>query len=368
MVKLGIAGIGAIAENYIALIADGRVEGVELTALCSRNGEHARQTASKYHLPVAVFTDYSAFLESGVADAVLIATPHGQHPSMTRQALERGLHVLVEKPVGIFADEVEGILAVLNQHRELVCGVQYNRRAARAFRYVRELVHGGRIGELVRATWVITNLYRPAAYYEKGSWRGTWQGEGGGILMTQASHQLDLMQWICGVPSTVWARCSTVGREIQVENEAELLFTYTNGARGHFIASAHECPGTNLLEICGTRGKVSVLDDSEVRVFCLEEDEREFARTCTNPFEKVPGMAWKRVFHDSDNGVQQAATIRNFARAVAGQESVWCSLEEGIHSLRIIHGAYLSAWKRSEVPLPVDEGEFRGWMEGLGTR
>ena len=159
--------------------------------------------------------------------------------------------MLVEKPVGIFADEVAEILPVLAERPELVCGVMYNRRAAQAYRHVKNLVQSGELGELVRCSWIITDLYRTEAYYTSGAWRGTWQGEGGGLLMTQASHQLDLMQWICGMPVSVLARCSTIGRPIQVENEAELFLTYLNGAHGHFIASAHECPGTNLLEICG---------------------------------------------------------------------------------------------------------------------
>ena len=127
--------------------------------------------------------------------------------------------------------------------------------------------------------------------------------------MTQASHQLDLMQWICGMPVSVLARCSTIGRPIQVENEAELFLTYLNGAHGHFIASAHECPGTNLLEICGTRGRISVRDDSEVEIIRLEEDERTFARSCPSPFEQVSGTVERLTFDDRNNKAQQAATI-----------------------------------------------------------
>lgn len=165
---------------------------------------------------------------------------------MTRQALEAGLHVLVEKPVGIFADEVAEILPVLAERPELVCGVMYNRRAAQAYRHIKNLVQSGELGELVRCSWIITNLYRTEAYYTSGAWRGTWQGEGGGLLMTQASHQLDLMQWICGMPVSVLARCSTIGRPIQVENEAELFLTYLNGAMGILLLQ----PMSALAPIC----------------------------------------------------------------------------------------------------------------------
>lgn len=359
MLRLGLAGIGTIANDYMGLIAGGRVADVALTALCSRNEANMRAAMERHGVQAAAYTDYGSMLSSGQVDGVLICTPHGQHPAMARQALEAGVHVLVEKPVGIFADEAADILPLLARRPELVCGVMYNRRATQAFRHVHDLAHSGELGELVRCSWIVTDLYRTQAYYTSGVWRGTWQGEGGGLLMTQASHQLDLLQWICGMPTEVLARCSTVGRPIQVENEAELFLTFPNGAHGHFIASAHECPGTNLLEVCGTRGRVSVRDDSLVEVIRLEEDERTFAKTCPSPFEKVPGMVQRLTFDDRDNKVQQAATIQNFARAVQGVEPIQCGLEEGLGSLQIIHGAYLSHWMGRTVALPGDEGEFR---------
>lgn len=362
MVRLGIAGIGTIAKDYIGLIAGGQVGGVKLTALCSRNRESARQMDERYGLNSRIFQDYGEMLRSGLVDGVLICTPHGQHPAMALQAVEAGIHVLVEKPAGILEEEVGAVLRALEQRPGLVCGVLYNRRASRAFRYVKGLVESGEIGELVRCTWIITDLYRTNAYYTSGSWRGTWRGEGGGLLMTQASHQLDLMQWICGMPSSVLARCSSVGRPIQVENEAELLLAYPGGAHGHFIASAHECPGTNLLEICGTRGRVSVREDSKVEVVRLREDERSFARSCTDPFRKAPSDMQTLTFDDSDNKVQQAVTIRNFACAVEGREEIQCDLADGLRSLQIIHGAYLSQWRGEEVSLPAPEKAFREFL------
>lgn len=353
MVRLGIIGIGVIAKDYIDLILSGCIPEVSITALCSRSREKMEQVLKNYGLTVAAYQDYEQMLCSGLIDAVLICTPHGQHPVMTRQALEAGLHVLVEKPVGIFAEEVEACLDVLKEKPELICGVMYNRRASRAFQYAKKIVSSGEIGELVRCTWVITNLYRTNAYYATSPWRGSWETEGGGILMTQASHQLDLMQWICGMPSSILARCRTVNRPIQVENEAELFMTYPNGAHGHFIASAHECPGRNFFEICGTKGSVSIRDDSYMEIVRLEQDERGFAAACPFPFEKVPCKMEKVCFHDSDNKGQQAATIQNFALAIQKKAPVQCSLAEGLRSLQIIHGAYASSRLQSNVSLPV---------------
>lgn len=368
MLRLGIAGIGAIARDYIGLICNGRVPGVGLTALCSRSVVNMEAVVAEHPAlsSAARFTDYTAMLSSGTIDAVLICTPHMQHPEMTRQALESGLHVLVEKPVGAYPDEVESALDVLRRRPALTCGVLYNRRASAAFRYVKTLIDAGVLGKRVRCTWLITNLYRTNAYYRSGSWRGTWQGEGGGLLMTQASHQLDLLQWLWGMPVSVQARCATVGRPIEVENDAQLFLTYPDGSSGQFIASAHECPGSNLLELCGTRGRITVREDSTVEVLRLEQDEQVFAVGCSSPFERVPYTTEHFTFDDSDNKLQQAATIENFARAVLGQESVQCSLEEGFRSLQLIHGAYLSHWSGCAVPLPAPSHLFRQELERRG--
>ena len=299
---------------------------------------------------------------SGHIDAVLICTPHGLHPSMTLRAVQAGLHVLTEKPVGIYAGEVEHVLIKLKEHPGLRCGVLYNRRASRVYQYVRNLVSAGALGELVRATWLVTNLYRTDAYYQSSPWRGTWSGEGGGLLMTQASHQLDLMQWICGMPSHIWAKCSTVDRPIVTENEAELFFTYPNGAHGQFIASAHECPGVNRLEICGTHGSVAVENDTDVSITYLNEDERSFAKTSPSPFTLVPYTKKSVCFEQESNKVQQASTIQNFIDAIEKSAPLLCPLEEGIRSLQIIHGAYVSQEVQREVAVPVSETMFQEFL------
>jgi len=358
--KLGIVGIGRIAQDYISLICEGKVSGVSITALCSRS--ERRVAALREQFPVlaqtAYFADYGEMLSSGQIDAVLICTPHGLHPAMTEKALEAGIHALTEKPVGIYGTEVESALETLSRRPGLVCGVMYNRRSSPVFQYVKRLMESRELGGLIRCTWLITDLYRTHAYYKSEGWRGSWSGEGGGLLMTQASHQLDLLQWLCGMPKSVYARCFSLNRPIVTENEAELLFSYPNGAHGQFIASARECPGTNLLEICCTKGKVTVRNDREVEVARLEEDAEEFAKVCPSPFEKIPASVESILFEESGNLAQQTAAIQNFADAVQKGLPVQCPLAEGYRSLQIIHGAYMSHWKKAEVDLPVDESEF----------
>lgn len=364
MVRLGVVGLGAIAHDYIELICQGNVLDVSLTALCSR--EKAKLTQIIDHYPtlcnVSCYTKYEQMITSGQVDAVLICTPHGLHPAMTRQAVQAGLHVLTEKPVGISIEEVKSVLVQLRTHPELRCGVLFNRRSSRVYQYVRDLVLTGTLGELVRVTWLITNLYRTNVYYQSSPWRGSWSEEGGGLLMTQASHQLDLMQWICGMPNQVWSKCSTVGRPALTENEAELFFSYPNGANGQFIASAHECPGVNRFEICGTRGSVTVQDDTDVLVVCLNEDERSFAKASPSPFALVPHTKRSVRFEGEPNTVQQAATIQNFVNAIERSTPLQCPLEEGLRSLQIIHSAYVSQEIRQEIPIPVSEAKFQEFL------
>ncbi|NCC77197.1 MAG: Gfo/Idh/MocA family oxidoreductase, partial [Clostridia bacterium] len=285
MIRLGIAGIGTIANDYIGLIQDGRVKDVHITALSSRNPQNLDQAMARHGLAgVQGFTDYSAMLTSGLLDAVLICTPHQEHPGMARQALDHGLHILVEKPIGVDPADVRHLLDHLAEHPHLTGGVLYNRRQASAYQRIKQWMSEGAIGDLVRVTWLITNLYRTQAYYRTSPWRGTWAGEGGGLLMTQASHQLDLLLWLCGLPDSVQAFCQTADREIEVENEAVLFLQYPGKARGQFIATARETPGSNRLEIAGTRGQIVIENDSLVQVSILSQDEREFARLATGPF------------------------------------------------------------------------------------
>lgn len=360
MIRLGIAGIGTIANVYLNLIQAGQVQGVQISALSSRNPVNLDNAIKQHGLNgVACFTDYETMLDSGLIDAVLICTPHHEHPAMARLALRHNLHFLVDKPIGVDPCAVQDLLASMAAKPSLVGGVLYNRRQASAYQRIHRLLKSGELGELVRVTWVITNLYRTQAYYQSGSWRGTWAGEGGGLLMTQASHQLDLLQWLCGMPNSVKAKCRTIDRPIDVENEAVLLLEFPGQAWGHFIASARETPGSNHLEIACTKGTISLVNDSDLQVWRLTCDERDFARAAAEPFVQ-PSHSVERYFHnDQDNQIQQAAAIQNFIDTVTGKAAIACDLADAAQSLAIIQGAYLSDWTGQTVQIPFDADLFK---------
>lgn len=312
----------------------------------------------------ALFTDYRAMLDSGVVDAVIICTPHSLHPSMAKDAVERGIHALIEKPIGVFPDEVEDLLRTLRARRDVKSGVLYCRRAGSAFQKLHGLAGEGFFGRLKRASWIITNLYRPQAYHSAQTWKGTYAGEGGGLLLTQASHQLDLLLWMLGAPESVHAFCGFgVERDIEVEDDAVLHLRYPDDLTAQFIASSREFPGSNRLELSGSAGQAVLDDDRTLTLRTLAQDEREFSRTTDEMFGRVPFSEESVVFDDADNAAQQAAIIANFVSAIERDERVLCSVEDALLSLRTINAAYLSAWTGETIPLDFDAKEYRRALE-----
>lgn len=356
--RLGIAGIGAIAEDYISLIAHGKIDAV-LTALNSRNEAHMSSVVQKYALQdVSLFTDYHTMLESGTIDAVILCTPHDLHPDMAVQAIERGIHTLVEKPVGTCRSGAQKICDCLKRHPEICCGVLYCRRMSPVFRHVKDLVSQGILGKRKRANWIITNLYRTNAYHLSSPWRGTWKGEGGGVLMTQASHQLDLFLWLFGMPETVHGFCYSQERPVEVENDALLQMEFDDGATGQFIASSREFPGTNRLELIGDCAQIIVEDDTKLICRILKQPESSFSAASESKFGPIPYTETIKHFEESDNRVQQAEIINDFICAVQTGSKTVCTAEEAMQSLTVINAAYLSAWRGEAVALPMDDALF----------
>lgn len=361
MLRIGIAGIGYIAEEYIKLYKAQRMKGCGICAMYSRNQQHLLEVQSKYQLDRAVlFDDYDEMLRSGSIDAVLICTPHRLHIDMAEAALEQGIHTLIEKPVGIFADDAGRLLQTLYSHPGLKAGVLYCRRTSKAYQELYRIMCNGELGEIKRVHWQITNLYRTQAYHSSQAWKGTWTGEGGGLLLTQASHQLDLLIWLMGMPKQIQAFCGYgVEREIEVENEVLLQMWYPGDTTVQFIASSREFPGTNRLEISGSKGQVILEVDRYMTYRKLEMDERKYSGTTKEIYGSIPYTEEKIVFDDADNSVQQAAVVNNFIQAVDGCGEILCPLEEAAKSVELINAAYLSSWQKKVVSFPLDTKQYR---------
>lgn len=360
MLRVGIAGIGSIARVYLGLFAAGKIPGGRVTALSSRNMAHLTGARDAFCTPdTALFTDYEAMLHSGLVDVVMICTPHNRHVPMALQALEAGVHPLIEKPLAVDADEARALLAACKTHPELTAGVLYCRRASAAYQQAKQLAESGALGQLKRTCWLITNLYRTPAYHASEPWRGSWKGEGGGLLLTQASHQLDLLTWLCGVPNEVTALCEFgAERAIQVENDVTLHIRWPGGATGQFIASSREFPGTNRLELSGSKGQLILENDRQFTLRRLAQDERDFAQATTGYFGPIPFTEKRWEAPEEPNEAQQAGIVADFLAAVESHRAPLCPVPDALGSLLATNAAYLSAWQGGTVPVPPPPGAY----------
>ena len=352
--RVGVIGIGNIGTSHAQCIAQGQISGLTLTAVCDH--EPSRLEWCRDHFPgVSCFSNCQELIKEKKVDAVVIAVPHPLHGDIAMAALKNGLHVLVEKPVDITVTKAEKLNACARECGR-VFAVMFNQRTNGLYAKARQIVREGRLGELKRSVWIITNWYRTQHYYDSGNWRATWAGEGGGVLLNQAPHNLDLWQWICGMPSEITAFCDVAKyHRIEVEDDVTIFARYTNGATGVFMSSTGEYPGTNRLEISGTLGKL-VLENGVLKWWKLPESEREI---CFQSKESFPNEKCMYTEFTSEEGGSHSKILQNFADAILLGKPLLSPGQEGIHELMISNAAYLSSWKGSiSVSLPVDETEF----------
>lgn len=355
-VRFGIIGVGNMGRSHAqSLLTD--IKGAELTAVCDTSPE--RLDWAEEHLPEHVhrFASPEELFKSGAIDAVLIATPHYDHPPLAIEALGYGLHVLIEKPAGVYTKAVQEMNdAAADSDRKF--GIMYNQRTNPLYQKLRELIQSGELGEIRRTNWIITNWYRSQSYYNSGGWRATWGGEGGGVLLNQDPHQLDLWQWTTGMmPKRVRAFCHFGKyRKIEVEDDVTAYVEYENGATGLFITTTGEAPGTNRFEITGDNGKI-VIEDGKLTFWRLRTPEPEFNAAYTGGFGAPE--CWKcEIPVAPGEGEQHQGILRNFTNAILHDEPLLAPGEEGIHGLTLSNAMYLSAWTDNWVDLPIDSELF----------
>ena len=357
-VKVGIVGIGNMGSAHAKSIFSGNIKGMELAAVCDI-AESKRLWADENLPGVPCYEDYKEMIDSGVCDTVIVATPHYFHSPIAIYAFEKGKNVLTEKPAGVYTKQVEEMNAAAKKSGK-VFGIMYNQRTNPKFQKMREIVQSGELGELKRCIWIITNWYRTQAYYDSGTWRATWAGEGGGVLLNQCPHQLDLWQWIFGMPNRVMGHCKYGHwHNIEVEDEVTAYAEYPNGATGAFITTTGECPGTNRLEITGDKGKL-VWEEGKLTWWKLAVPEREFFVTCKEGFAQ-PEMTVTEVETDNielgHNGI-----LQNFTNAILYGEELLAPGYEGINGLNISNAIHLSDWTGKPQAVPVDGELFLKYL------
>ena len=358
-VKLAVIGYGGIGSAHTGFIAGGGVAGMTLAAVCDINENRLAVVRERFP-GVRCVTDFHDLLDGSI-DAVLIAVPHPMHCKIAAECLRAGVHVLVEKPIDITVTEAKKAVAAAEESG-CIFAVMLNQRTAPIFQRAREIVQSGALGNLKRTVWIITNWYRTQHYYDSGSWRATWKGEGGGVLLNQAPHNLDLWQWVCGMPISVAAYCDVARyHRIEVEDDATLITRYANGATGLFVTSTGEYPGTNRLEISGELGKI-VLEEGVLKWWKLQESENDVRWHSDNSMPQIPYEYTEERFED--DGPQHRGIIQNFANAILHGEKLISPGIDGLNELTLSNAAYLSQWTgNSPVALPLDNGKFDAMLK-----
>ncbi|MDF2907055.1 MAG: gfo/Idh/MocA family oxidoreductase [Herbinix sp.] len=351
-VRIGIIGIGNMGSSHCKAIIKGEVTGMVLTAVADLR--ESRRDWAREELPenIVIYPNAEELIASDDCDAVLIATPHYEHPRLTVLAFERGLHVMCEKPAGVYTKQVRWMNEAADRHG-VIFAMMFNQRTNHVYRKLHELVHSGSYGQMKRVNWIITDWYRTQAYYNSGGWRATWEGEGGGVLLNQCPHNLDLLQWICGMPNKVQAFCHNgKWHDIEVEDDVTAYLEYPNGATGVFVTTTGDAPGTNRLEITLERAKL-VCENDKLMMYELAVNEREYCFTTTEGFAKPEG-SWVEVSSDGENP-QHVGVLRAFTGRILRGTPLIAEGKEGINGLTLSNAMHLSSWLKSPVEIPFDE-------------
>ncbi len=358
-VRLGIIGLGNIGKYHADYLLNRKVTRCALTAVADAFTPLDRYAQES----LKTFTDGEALIRSGLVDAVVIATPHYQHTTLGISAIEAGLHVMVEKPISVHKADAERLIAAHRARPDRVFAAMFQLRTEPRYMKIKRLIEAGDLGTLVRTSWIMTDWYRTEAYYASGGWRATWKGEGGGVLLNQCPHNLDILQWLCGMPQSVRGFCQ-LGRyhAIEVEDNVTAYWAWTNGATGVFVTSTGEAPGTNRLEICGTRGRL-VLEDNRLRFTRNEADMIEFSRSAKAGFAR-PDI-WNIDIPFDNAPAQHATLMQNFVDSILDGAPLVAPGEDGLRSVELANAMLYSSILGQTVELPLDGAAYERTLEGL---
>jgi predicted dehydrogenase len=363
-VRLGIVGVGVMGRSHAKDVHN--LEQAELTAVCDIDRNRADDIARKNG--ATAYYDVQEMFEKAGLDSVIIAMPHYDHTALSIEAFKHGLHVLVEKPIAVHAKDARKMIAAYETakatHPNLVFAAMFMQRTYGYYLKIKDLIDSGELGQLVRTTWIITDWFRTQIYYDSGGWRATWAGEGGGVLLNQCPHNLDLYQWFVGMPDRVTG-FAAIGKyhHIEVEDEVTAYFEYDNGMVGHFITTTAESPGTNRLEIVGEKGKL-IFENGKLTFYRNRQSMFEFIEEATGSFDKVENWVVDVPFKHHGQPGHKLIT-RNFAEAILNGTPLMAPAVEGIHSVTLGNAIMLSSFQNKTIEMPVDEDAFEKELQAL---
>ena len=357
-IRVGIIGTGLMGSFHANNFS--RINNAELSAVCDIDKNRADKCAAK--LGVKAYYSSDDLLNDLSVDAVLISTPHYDHTTIGMKALKMGYHVLVEKPISVHKADCERLIAEHTDDTK-VFAAMFQMRTDPYYSKIKKLIKSGDLGTITRINWIITDWFRTQAYYDNGGWRATWKGEGGGVLLNQCPHNLDMIQWLCGMPVRVRAFCHLAKwHHIEVEDEVTAYLEYENGATGVFITSTGEAPGSNRLEICGENGRI-VLENNQLHWKRNESPTSKFLRESDRAFG-TPEV-WEIDIPVKNHGGQHTQIIQNFINTIRQKESLIAPAEEGIHSVELANSMLYSSLTGKTVELPLDAAAYEDKLKRL---
>ena len=355
-VPIGVIGLGNMGCVHARNILENKIPGLRLSATTDQDAARAAQFSE-----IKFFSTPDEMFASGTVDAVLIATPHYSHTPIGIAALKAGVHVLLEKPISVHKADAERLIAAHTNPKQ-VFAAMFNQRTDPYYIAIREMVRNGTLGPVRRINWIITNWFRTAAYYASGGWRATWRGEGGGVLLNQCPHNLDLFSWMFGQPQRVRAFCG-FGRyhDIEVEDDVTAYLEYADGTTASFITSTGEAPGTNRLEVAAENGRL-VMENDRLTLTENETPMSEFSRTAEGGFASP--KTTENVIPVSGHGEQHIGILRNFTEAILEGKPLIAPAAEGLHSVELANAMLLSAFEERAVQLPLDGATYERVLLG----
>jgi predicted dehydrogenase len=346
--RFGIIGCGNMGNGHMRQIAEAKPRDLEVTACADLDPTLAQAMADKFGL--TCYENGYELMDSGDVDAVLIATPHFFHPPLAIHAARRGLHVLCEKPLAVTVGPAR-LMVEECRKAKVALGVVFHQRTMPGVRAIRKVVESGKLGEIYRVRMICSNWWRSQLYYDSGHWRGTWAGEGGGILMNQGPHSLDQFLMFAGMPKRVIASLSTRMHKIEVENTANIILEYEGGKNAYIYATTAQGPGSHEWVIAGNNGAL-VADADGIRVGKLKAPLDEFTKK-TPHGAGTPQATWREVKQTGKFG-KHLEVIKRFAAHVLHGKELIADAQDGLDEVELCNAMYLAGFKDRPVDLPVD--------------
>lgn len=365
--RIAVVGLGNMGSQHLKDLS--AMEGVTLTCVCDVDESRRQAASEKYGVPA--FADAEAMLDSGLVDGIVIATPHYFHPPIASAAFSRGISVLSEKPIAVTVTEARSMIEAYEQAKTefpaLVFTAMFQQRTQGNWIAVKRMIDSGELGRIVRTSWIITDWFRTQAYYDSGGWRATWSGEGGGVLMNQCPHNLDLFQWFVGMPERVTAFAG-IGKyhKIEVEDEVTAYLEYANGMVGHFITSTGESPGTNRLELVGENGRL-VCEKGRLFYARNERSMLVHLEKAAAPWEPL-GFSEEEILLEGPMSGNHRIVLEDFGASIREEKSPRIDGREGISMVTLDNAIMLSALEGHSVSLPAPEGAFEEKLAALSAQ